>query len=850
MRRALALGSLLTACAACAAIACCVAAGLPSAAALQTSRQLMGVSDSERSRADSFAGQCRDRVRYSFFTTSRKFVRQEPNFCGAPVNMSATFDNMDACDWPVYVESVVLLPGISFVVAAVLLATWLVFWALRPCTCGGCRASDGCLCPDKHNWDVEVDGYTRRQVKALVIVSVAVAVLAVPWVVLGIMGNSDCTGSVSDVSDLVMGTASNILDVLHSVQTQLIKLEEDGLSSYVDSALKSLNSTIGDGDKFYDRASNINDYLSMGNRAREAVVYVSFLVPMFLIVLLAIGGCTKIQYLAWPLALSGLVFASLNFVLFGLHYPLGSGMADACTYVDRAIANNDTNGNVAYNYLFSCSNGSAIESLRLRLEEGISSAYSNICDVYQSGCTASSVPCDWDGDGLIHLNETCKLMTCPGDPSDCSAETFQSTWRDVTVQNVKLGCATGTWRADQVIGVIAAGDCPWTDAGGQTCNSTSASHVNYTAPCNASHAEYLTIQQCSTQCWHPTLRSETALIYKYMVELDVFTNILEYQVKPLLNCQRMRSLFDESRDLMCVRALYSTLPQTYSEACMGCVTLAATVAAVLGTKRFNKRNMRDYAPKMPVHELDYVQSDVSETEPSQPRGSGTPSSSLPKPLCPHADTPVVSLYIPPDPSAAAAAAPAPAVVSYAPLPMPQPQGYQRGSVNIGQGPTSDTLNLVGVPDSNSRPTSNASTAPLLGASDLSPSGVTSQQPLGATPSPPPQMYQYQPPEDEQAPAYEPPPAAPVEAGLPPAYEPPADSAPELRIPAELMQTRTLRGFSDSEGAADPWALPAERPATLEPLQQQQQQPVGAQAPQESGQAGTSDYAFTGFEPLV
>jgi len=535
--------------------------------------------------AQAYIDECRARPRYSFFTTNMVLTKQRNLLC-APITDNST-DYAD-CQWLAYGESLVLLPAPAFIIAILAFPVmFVVFWAFRCCCWGTCNTTPDLCCGSHSEWDPTIHGYTPSQVRNLKVAVVVATVLVAVLMIIGLIGNSQLGGAITGLVELITGTADRVMEVLRRVAGRFAAMDSDDSDVFQSDINPPLQAALEQGQHFSDVIDTVENILRKVETGRYTFMFINLMLPFVLCVLALLAAFLGYYKLCWPLAVLGFICICLSWFTFGIHFPIGTGLADACYYINEGLFSQNPQASAAYNYLLSCNNDSGLEGLRNLALEGIDSAYNGACTVFRNGCNYT-LPCDANGDGVYTPGEICDFLDCPAgqDPHTCSKETFR-TWEKTTVNNYYVGCA------DPMTSTILS-PCPYTasDPDNPSCPSGTVQFV-----CNGATAASLTLEECASSCASDYLRYAAGELRDRYAQIREFTQILTYDILPLVNCHTIQELFGNAKNYICVSVMRALQLITVAEGLLGAILIAATVLGILGIKRFNKKNWLKEAVK-------------------------------------------------------------------------------------------------------------------------------------------------------------------------------------------------------------------------------------------------------------
>jgi len=408
-------------------------------------------------------------------------------------------------------------------------------------------------------------------------------------------GSLTMTDNVHDMANFTNETAYTLADIVDSVVEILRSIGNVQNISEVMSP-----ETMDAAEEASDKLRNITDsiviYADKIDLPRQIFMYVTLILPVVLMILVIIGRftsrCPCCCWMPWGMALLGFILCFLSLVTFGCLYPLSSGIADICVFLDEAADDPDNDSFI--NSVLSCGPNSTLSMVSDMTNEMFETAGNVTCDVYDI-VQSLEIPCDKDDDGTITLSETCKVLEFQGS-DECNFETFSSITRNSKMYDRKIGCFCedgfdyklqantcgaihSLWETSDV--------CP-EEIGGKKCRPLYC----YSGDDNDIKVSFDT---CGKSCSDLDLRGNSTTIMNYTEIAAKVMDLYNNMIKPYLNCESVAGITNRAKDFICVGMINSVTPMFAGEIAGAVGCFFGTFIAILSTKRFRRQYRRKYA---------------------------------------------------------------------------------------------------------------------------------------------------------------------------------------------------------------------------------------------------------------
>jgi len=435
----------------------------------------------------------------------------------------------------------------------------------------------------------------------LFVLSIVCCVVIAAGAGVGIWGSVVMTQNVNDAANFTNRTVQTFTDILDSVVGIFRTISTlPNMSETIDPETLDQAENVSAEARFY--ANAFAQYSDIIDVPRQVFMYVTLLLPLFLMILVALS-CVCCWWMSWAMSFAGFILTFLSLVTFGFLYPMTSGIADACVFLDNSLADPDNDNFI--NSIFSCGEGSVLSSLSNMSISVFDTAGNVTCELY-SALENAKLPCDTDGDGTIVLldpTQMCDLVEFKGS-DECNLDTFAELSRNVSMFDWKIGCFcetiehTGIYSLQGECGVIHSlyeypeSLCPETDNLGHKCQPFYCH--------NEKEDVKVSLEQCSTSCSDEQLAGNASTVLTMTkVAVDSF-ELYNNMIKPYLNCESIVGIALHSKDFICVNMMNAVTPMYIGEIIAAVGSFVGTFVALLSTKRFRKKNRRKYARLMEV----------------------------------------------------------------------------------------------------------------------------------------------------------------------------------------------------------------------------------------------------------
>jgi len=539
--------------------------------------------------------------RYTFFSSNYSLTKVDARFC-LPADGSELYSqsgetyDLESCEWVSYAESLLLISFVAFIIAILVFPFLFCGLSLgRCCCCGLYRPSPGICCGDPDDFEATTHGY-GLSVCVLFILSIACCAVIAAGAGVGIYGSVIMTKNVHDMANFTNRTAHTFADIIDSVVSIFRSIDEmRNISAVIDPQ------TLESADNVTRTIRNVSNlvaqYADVIDTPRQIFMYVSLGGPFVLMVLVTLS-CLACWWMSWGMSFFGFILTFLSLVTFGFLYPMTSGIADVCVFLDDALAHPETDNFI--NSVFSCGEGSVLSGLT-EMGSAVFETGGNVtCSLY-STLEELFLPCDTDGDGLINVvTDRCPLIKFDGS-DECNFETYSNLSRSSKMYDRKIGCFCEVipdgpqyqrqWDCNDNIHSlwnVPEEDCPST-IDGKKCRPMYCS--------DNSEDLQVSLEYCSKNCVDEDMRINATLLLNFTIISAQIFDLYNDMIKPYLNCESVVGITTHAKDFICVNMMNSVTPMYIGEALAAFGSFVGTFVALLSTKRFRKKNRRKYANK-------------------------------------------------------------------------------------------------------------------------------------------------------------------------------------------------------------------------------------------------------------
>lgn len=505
-----------------------------------------------------------DIPRYTYFTTGRKLTKYPEGFCGGTP--------AGECDWPKYAEAIVLLSGVTLIIGLVTLVFGVVFWVFRGFIFGGCRPTHGWMCPGP-KYDPEIgEGYTNTHVWILKFVVIAVTLACVPIFIVSITGNSKTTSNVTDLGDVIIDKADNILDQIANFSTALSDPSFQKLQDVTDQIQTQLTSIHDDGVVVRDHAEDVSDYIDKFNNARNDIVLAGFIVGLVTVGVICVSALLNIPKLSCFGALALIILIPFTWIVFSAHYPINSFLSDVCvTYNQTGVDSlGNTSNALVQEVIKGCTENDTgvipvFDNLVSLVNNLSTNGYEAICNVFENFCQVE-YPYYVNEDYTLPPVQR-KVMDCP--VGTCGKSNY-ATYLNSTVHDFKYGCKfLNTTEYCNL-------DLPPTD-----CDVSSGDKI---ITCNYFDEP---VSVCATNCTNSVLRGTSLNATEFVQTTEALNNLWVNNIMPVIGCSNLIPFINEVEDIVCIEEVNALTLLVAPSGIFAILLTIMGVLAVLGHKRFN-----------------------------------------------------------------------------------------------------------------------------------------------------------------------------------------------------------------------------------------------------------------------
>ncbi|EGC37563.1 hypothetical protein DICPUDRAFT_46404 [Dictyostelium purpureum] len=511
----------------------------------------------------------RDIARYTFFTTDGHLERYPEGFCGGTP--------IDDCQWNEYIEAIILLSAITLIIAAITLVFGIIFWIFR-CICfGGLKPSHGCMCPGpKYDPDIG-EGYRTGRVWILKILVFVFVAGCVAVFITSLKGNSNTTTSINDLSDTVLNKTSTTLDQLNDIATDLNNTKYESFSD-IQSVRQQLEGVIQDGQNIQSDGEDISKNAKDVNNIRTKIIVIGLVFCMVAAGLLAIAALFNLPKLARYCAILMVLLIPFMWIVFSVHYPINSVIADVCVSYNSTGFDQFSNfSNPIISQVFdSCKNESNTISVFVKVDDLVTEMIqngtkvscdkiSNVCDKKYPKIIDPAVPPA--GPASYTLNN---IIDCPS--QECNSPETLGFYMNSTIHDFQFQCIN----PDSDCGVTTACQGDLTDPAklGVTWST-----------CN--YKDVAGVSACGTSCLNTEVRGVASEISTLYNTFDDLQNLWSQKVQPLIKCSNLIPFVEDVQDIVCIEAVTSLDLMIAPTAIFAILLTGLGIMGILGSKRFN-----------------------------------------------------------------------------------------------------------------------------------------------------------------------------------------------------------------------------------------------------------------------
>ncbi|KAM9952889.1 hypothetical protein ACTFIR_007945 [Dictyostelium discoideum] len=522
------------------------------------------------SKALDIINRYRDIGRYTFFTTDGHLEHYPEGFCGG-------IQDLNDCKWDEYIEAVVLLSGIALVVGLITLVFGIIFWIFR-CICfGGCNATHGFFCP-KTRYDPDIgEGYKSGSVFILKIVTLVMVAGCVAVFITALKGNSSTTSGINNLSDTIFNKTSYILDELVGISIELNQTKYEQFGERVE-IQNQLNQIIDYGNDIESKGETVSDNAKDVNAIRNKIIVIGLVFCVINAGTIGVAALFGLPSMARSAAMSLVFLIPFMWIVFSVHYPINSVVADICmSYnnntgsIEQQLANYT---NPIISEIFgTCQdsnnfNSSALKNLDTTVVNLIQNATSATCDKINDACQATFPRYPNDDPASIPYSQN--VLDCP--PSvTCGNSTIGLYIFNSTLHNFQYKCKNSA----------NCGDTSTCDTS-NPLNLMTCGWVNVTS-----------VNECSQgNCIYNSNTQVTDAAKDIVNFYDILTsliNIWTQQFSPLFKCSSILSFIDDVQNIVCVDEVNALDLIVAPTAVFAILLTGLGITGVLGSKRFDSK---------------------------------------------------------------------------------------------------------------------------------------------------------------------------------------------------------------------------------------------------------------------
>lgn len=547
--------------------------------------------------------------RVTFFTSGMKFQKIPAGLCflnsegSSEANASQSEETADGdCSIAGYAEGLILVSGIALIAAVILFpVTFTALGLGRCCCCGRYKPTPSLCCGDPKKFNPAVNGYRTCSVIVLFVLAIVCGAAMVVGAGFGLSGNVVMTKSMKELNNFTSEAATRLVDLVAAVADVFDTIAEEGtelMSSEAEINIVDAARTIGG--NLINITRTVARNIDKVDIPRQVLIYITLLLPIVLTVILVLS-CVCCSCLSWLMAFFGFIITALALVMFSVHLPISHGLSDACVYVDKALNSSNPEFNQYTERIFDCGEGSPIAQLTDLANEVMNKSTELVCGAFDSLCE-KTIPCERGDDGVIDLSgedDKCTIVNCELNRTEnCSFSTLPK-WVAQGMYKWQIGC----YKQDSPIHYTRVGGCPYsetlTSLTSNECDALAAGTSDKYVPlyCNGDSKQIMSANECAENCTDEDMRTNSSRIVKFVDAATKVFDTYNEKIKPYLNCETVTRLTDYAKDFFCVDVILAATPIYVGEIITAVACFAATIVALLATKRFNKKYRRDYAHK-------------------------------------------------------------------------------------------------------------------------------------------------------------------------------------------------------------------------------------------------------------
>ena len=435
---------------------------------------------------------------------------------------------------------------------------------------------------------------------ALFVLAIVCGCVMVVGAGFGLSGNTVMTKSMKELGNFTSEAATRLVDLVAAVADVFDAIADEGtelVSS--DDEINIVDAARRVGGNLINITRKVAQNIDKFDIPRQVLTYFTLLFPIVLTVILVLS-CVCCSCLSWLMAFFGFIIAALALVMFSVHLPVAHGLSDVCVYVDKALNSSNPEFNQYTERLFDCGEGSPIAKLTDLANDVMNKSTELACGVFDSLCE-QTIPCERGNDGVIDLSgedDKCTVVNCELNKTEtCSLSTLPK-WAAQGMYKWKIGCYK---QEGQIL--TRVGNCPYsetlTSLYSDECDALAAGTSDKYLPlyCNGDTKQTMSAEECSENCTEEDMRTNSSRVVKFVNAATKVLDVYNEQIKPYLNCDTVTRITDYAKDFFCVDMILAATPIYIGEAITAVACVAATIVALLATKRFNKKYRREYARK-------------------------------------------------------------------------------------------------------------------------------------------------------------------------------------------------------------------------------------------------------------
>lgn len=422
------------------------------------------------------------------------------------------------------------------------------------CNCfGGRRRSKGICCGKRDQFE----GYSLKEIWIIKLLLIAAMVGIALCVILGYVGDKSVSTGITKSTTTLISAGNTIVDKASIIAYNLSSLpytKDEGaqIGEFVDTAKT-----------FLDQAESIEVVIKEYNKYRSIAVIISFALPLGLLVIGVVGAIFNFRYLALIAFFFCFLVSIIIWISFSVHSVVHTVFIDVCYELDVVMTdppppqNNSTSGNNTntddggnggiqdmIKDIYYCTQFSNVGDLA---RGALDDSYKTACDGLTKLCNDSYVNCSDSYNG-----------------GNCSRENLQN-FLGEHIRDYVIGC-NDTYPIEQ---------CP-------------ANDINSCMNPYLCVDQMRTVKDCATNCINEELRGYANTTVFGLEMLFLYTDIIENEVLPLLNCTIVQNTFSDVSDAMCVNIKQGVSRISVASGFLGALLIPGTILLLLGFKRFRK----------------------------------------------------------------------------------------------------------------------------------------------------------------------------------------------------------------------------------------------------------------------